>query len=523
MPSSPKTSLTDPEALTLSSLPSEIVALIYSFYLAQNPIENRSHFLNLITLSKEIYSENAWRLYEVVELDDWNCEAFLKGVWVAGGFIKKAMRLQSPSVETDDGSDWPDFTPGDLVDEIELFTPPRRPLERPTYLSSDSVAPYATYEYESHIPFHLHPCIRKVLLIRQCRRLYIHSCNTFEGLQMCNHEVQRLATCWLDGRISKGWAIEPLFFSVTHLSFGTPFMAYYHLSDPPNRDWLIEFELFGPSLKHICLALCDDFDDFYDVFSFSYNDRDGDIEYTRKRVTETLEGDVPFALWYATDRKTSLTLHDARPEAFEVFDAGLADTMIYEMPRKTDAGVDEWKKQIMMIKGEMGAHMSELGYKLRQGEAGADRRVVVWKPQFPPCKIRFTNMAPLPADVDLPQLFLNDCCYSRDGPYEQFDQVFRKWWAEVVSSEGPTACECCDIFKMGHPKIGVMSSVPVQEWYFSREDKALHPRYIRQGALLHRRLLCDPFRRHSIRLARHSFAVPSISVLGSVLDGVIVV
>ncbi|ODN96264.1 hypothetical protein I350_08271 [Cryptococcus amylolentus CBS 6273] len=89
MPSHPKTSLTDPEALSLSSLPSEI---------------NRSHFLNLVTLSKEIYFENVSRLYEVVELDDWNCEAFLEGVWVAGGFIKKAMRSQSPSVETYDGA-----------------------------------------------------------------------------------------------------------------------------------------------------------------------------------------------------------------------------------------------------------------------------------------------------------------------------------------------------------------------------------------------------------------------------------
>ncbi|ODN76262.1 hypothetical protein L202_06192 [Cryptococcus amylolentus CBS 6039] len=302
-----------------------------------------------------------------------------------GWFHQEGHALAIPKRGDVRRSHWPDFTPGDLVDEIELFTPPRRPLERPTYLSSDSYAPYATYEYESHVRFHLHPCIRQVLLIRQCRRLYIDSCNAFEGLQMCNHEVQRLATCWLDGKVSKDWAIEPLFFSVTHLSFGTPFMADYHFTDPPNRDWLIEVELFGPSLKHICLTLCDD---FYDVDSW-----DGP-EHARKRVVETLEGDLSFEVWPTIDQKTSLTLHDARPEAFPV---GLADTVIYEMPRRTDAGVDEWKEQIMMIKGDMGCYMSELGYELRQGEAGADS----WKPQFQPWKIRFTNMAPLPADVGI--------------------------------------------------------------------------------------------------------------------------
>ncbi|ODN96265.1 hypothetical protein I350_08272 [Cryptococcus amylolentus CBS 6273] len=201
-------------------------------------------------------------------------------------------------------------------------------------------------------------------------------------------------------------------------------MADYHFTDPPNRDWLIEVELFGPSLKHICLTLCDD---FYDVDSW-----DGP-EHARKRVVETLEGDLSFEVWPTIDQKTSLTLHDARPEAFPV---GLADTVIYEMPRRTDAGVDEWKEQIMMIKGDMGCYMSELGYELRQGEAGADS----WKPH---------------RRRDIPQLFLSESSYSQDGPYEQFDQAFRKWWKEVVSFEGPTKCECCDIFKKGHPKVRI--------------------------------------------------------------------
>ncbi|ODN76269.1 hypothetical protein L202_06197 [Cryptococcus amylolentus CBS 6039] len=174
-------------------------------------------------------------------------------------------------------------------------------------------------------------------------------------------------------------------------------MTSYQTNKAAIRNWLGHSEIFGLSLKHICLALCDDFynaDRSVEYFEDAF-------EHTRERMTKLLQEDLSFALWSTTDQKTSLTLHNARPEAFE---PGLADTMIYEMPRKTDAGVDEWKKQIMMTKGEMGSHMSVLGYKLRQGEAGADS----WKPQFQPWKLRFTNMAPLPADVDIPQLFLND-------------------------------------------------------------------------------------------------------------------
>ncbi|TYJ52737.1 hypothetical protein B9479_006631, partial [Cryptococcus floricola] len=288
---------------SLSSLPSEIVALIYSFYLAQNPIENRSHFLNLITLSKQIYSENTWRLYEVVQLDDQNCKAFFKGVWAAGDFfIKNPTPWQSPIVDMTDGNDWSD-TPRNLVDQMELFAPPRRPLERPTYLSSDSNAPYATYEYASRVPFHLHPCIRKVLLIRQCRRLYIDSWKAFEELRRCNCEVQNEALYWRDGRASKDWVMEPLFFSVTHLSFGTRFMTSHQKGEPSNRGRLGSWELFGLSLKHICLALCDD---FYDVDS-EYDWDDDPFEYTRGRVTGLLREDLSFALWSTIDQKTSLT------------------------------------------------------------------------------------------------------------------------------------------------------------------------------------------------------------------------
>ncbi|TYJ51876.1 hypothetical protein B9479_007536, partial [Cryptococcus floricola] len=92
--------------------------------------------------------------------------------------------------------------------------------------------------------------------------------------------------------------------------------------------------------------------------------------------------------------------------------------------------------------------------------------------------------------------------------------VFRKWWEEVVSFEGPTKCECCDIFKKGYPKIGVMSLV--QEWYSSREDKALQ---VASFTVVSSVVLSDVTAFVSLAI---SFAVPSIPVLGSVLDGTVV-
>ncbi|WVQ76139.1 hypothetical protein IAR50_005787 [Cryptococcus sp. DSM 104548] len=73
------TALAHSDITALSPLPSEVVSLLYSHFLAQNSIEDRSHFINLISLYKEIYSENAWRMYEIVELTEQNHRKFFRG------------------------------------------------------------------------------------------------------------------------------------------------------------------------------------------------------------------------------------------------------------------------------------------------------------------------------------------------------------------------------------------------------------------------------------------------------------
>ncbi|TYJ51277.1 hypothetical protein B9479_008165, partial [Cryptococcus floricola] len=150
---------------TLSPLPSEVISLIYAYYLAQDPLENRSQFLNLLVLSKEVYSENAWRLYEVVELNDQNHKAFFDGLWSARD-VHVCQNPYPPYLRCEASAKA-------LAREIKGYSHPKRRLKRPSHIPSK--ISYQKYEYESYIPFHLHPAIRKLLLMRQCRRLYIDS------------------------------------------------------------------------------------------------------------------------------------------------------------------------------------------------------------------------------------------------------------------------------------------------------------------------------------------------------------
>ncbi|ODN76229.1 hypothetical protein L202_06151 [Cryptococcus amylolentus CBS 6039] len=131
--------------------------------------------------------------------------------------------------------------------------------------------------------------------------------------------------------------------------------------------------------------------------------------------------------------------------------------MIYDLPRRTDTGEGEWKRQIMLTEAEMSTCMSEIEYQMRRGEVEIEK----WLSSFQRWKMRFTNLAPLPADVDIPQLFLDkylDKCPDNSKATissSKFHKVFRKWCREAIGFEGPTKCECCEIFGKGHPKSDV--------------------------------------------------------------------
>ncbi|ODN96239.1 hypothetical protein I350_08241 [Cryptococcus amylolentus CBS 6273] len=395
---------------TLSPLPSEVISLIYTCYLAQNPLESRSQFLNLITLSKKVYSENAWRLYEAVELNDQNHKAFFDGLWSARDIHHPKRRL-------------------------------RRPSHIPSKIS------YQKYEYESCIPFHLHPSIRKLLLIRQCRRLYIDSWQAFVRLRKENESVRDAVNAWPAGhdiRHADTWISDPLFFSVTHLSFGIHVSLVALLPTSDERS-AVQYKSFGPALKHVCLSFNDTFYDlepeYEDAAQFGLLDEFKERE-PREGITKLLRERLSLALRPEVD-EMSLTLHNAWPDDFE---PGLADTMIYELPRNTANGDGDWKRQIAMMTWEMEAYMFEWEERMQDDRLGAN----VWRPTMKSWKIRFTNMAPIPPNTDIVSAILNDYPLGQD---EHFDGLFKKWWEEVVSFEGPLKCDCCEIFKKKHPKI----------------------------------------------------------------------
>ncbi|TYJ52739.1 hypothetical protein B9479_006635 [Cryptococcus floricola] len=99
----------------------------------------------------------------------------------------------------------------------------------------------------------------------------------------------------------------------------------------------------------------------------------------------------------------------------------------------------------------MANHIIELDSLMRHDDVTADN----WQPTAKPWKIRLTNLAPVPTDVDICRAALTVYPRSRDRHSQRLAQLFRKWWHEVVSYEGPAKWECCEVFGKGHPRITV--------------------------------------------------------------------
>ncbi|OXH01135.1 hypothetical protein C370_07268 [Cryptococcus neoformans A1-35-8] len=268
---------------------------------------------------------------------------------------------------------------------------------------------------------------------------------------------------------SKGKRIDPLFFSVTHLSFGIHVSLVALLPTSDERS-AVQYKSFGPALKHVCLSFNDTFYDlepeYEDAAQFGLLDEFKERE-PREGITKLLRERLSLALRPEVD-EMSLTLHNAWPDDFE---PGLADTMIYELPRNTENGDGDWKRQIAMMTWEMEAYMFEWEERMQDDRLGAN----VWRPTMKSWKIRFTNMAPIPPNTDIVSAILNDYPLGQD---EHFDGLFKKWWEEVVSFEGSVKCDCCEIFKKGHPK-GKIQIHPgreradeiYEEYQFSRAEE----------------------------------------------------
>ncbi|ODN79054.1 hypothetical protein L198_07933 [Cryptococcus wingfieldii CBS 7118] len=229
---------------------------------------------------------------------------------------------------------------------------------------------------------------------------------------------------WKKERFSvMGWLQEPLLASVSHVALGQVFES----TDSPAP---AASPLFGPSLKHICVL----------------SPVKGPNEYKhpsrlwsplQRELLESFVRHAPsFAAGSTKDGSTSLTLHNAVPGSIS---KSLADTMRYDMPRK-DAW-RRWKLQILHTAPVMSKYILALRDAVALGKLGPDGD---WAPRKKPWRLCFTNIAPHPSRLDIPQMLIDD--FTRKTQLVLSDlcmAAFRKWFWETVSFEGPGACECC--------------------------------------------------------------------------------
>ncbi|ODN79069.1 hypothetical protein L198_07952 [Cryptococcus wingfieldii CBS 7118] len=101
-------------------------------------------------MSKKIYSENALRLYEVVELSDSNYSMFFRGLWSEGQLHESTPPCPSWMLRETDRSRSP-TGPGDFLEQMEQYTPPTIYVERPAHLARSGVI-CTNYKYGIHIP-----------------------------------------------------------------------------------------------------------------------------------------------------------------------------------------------------------------------------------------------------------------------------------------------------------------------------------------------------------------------------------
>ncbi|WVQ75292.1 hypothetical protein IAR50_004907 [Cryptococcus sp. DSM 104548] len=92
----------------------------------------------------------------------------------------------------------------------------------------------------------------------------------------------------------------------------------------------------------------------------------------------------------------------------------------------------------------MGKYLGDLRLAVEQGVVGLDES---WAPGTKPRRIRFTNIAPHPPNIDIPKILIKAFAGDNGELNERSKTIFRKWYSESVSYEETSACECCSAFR----------------------------------------------------------------------------
>ncbi|ODN76313.1 hypothetical protein L202_06240 [Cryptococcus amylolentus CBS 6039] len=187
------------------------------------------------------------------------------------------------------------------------------------------VSPGSQTGGHSVVPLSLDPFIRKILLLRQCRKIRINSRGALDLLRHVGGHVQKrismlpkVVGVWKKERFSvMDWLKEPLLSSVSHVALG-------RISKSLTYPAPVDSPLFGPALKHICVSPSRG---FYENYPNAFW-----VPSRRQIVTSFIQQAPSFAAGPTKDNLTSFTLHhNAKPGSTGV---SLADTMIYDFPKR---------------------------------------------------------------------------------------------------------------------------------------------------------------------------------------------
>ncbi|ODN79057.1 hypothetical protein L198_07936 [Cryptococcus wingfieldii CBS 7118] len=412
---SPCAKCSPPPSITISDLPPlppEIISMIFRHFFFLNHRYCNRHHIQFMRLSRAFYAHHARKLYEQVEIDDANCDSFLEGIWKHTSPISRRDPLSFGGCILLSGTDGRPVWPSSLHKQLYSYCPsqPGGAGEPLLYVS-----PGSQTGGHAVVPFSLDPFIRKILLLRQCRKISINSRGALDLLRHAGGHVQmRISTLpkvvgvWKKERFPvMSWLKEPLLSSVSHVALG-------RISKSLTYPAPVDSPLFGPELKHICVSPSRG---FYENYPNAFW-----VPLRRQIVTSFIQQAPSFATGPNKDNLTSFTLHqNAKPGSTR---DSLADTMIYDLPRKR--ALRRWKVQWPEVKSGLKGN---------------------WTPGKKPWRIRVRNMAPHPPDADVPKIILKAFARENEALDEECEALFRKWFGETVSFEEARVCDCCGVFQ----------------------------------------------------------------------------
>lgn len=214
---------------TLEPLPAEVRNRIFVLYL-EDPVDRlcAPHLIDFLLISRRMYQAHAWRLYEIIMINDKNCKTFFNGLYDLRARTKKK----------------------EVVDVLHNWSP----------------IPYQTSDYNSerNIPVTLPHIIRKFRLLRHCRCLGFETHTAYLQFVDILDKLYKYVDKHIKGiHDLHDWAECDFFPGMTEVSFGRQFMEQYFETKSTDLTEKADSLNFRPRtrlwesmhVKHVCLFM----------------------------------------------------------------------------------------------------------------------------------------------------------------------------------------------------------------------------------------------------------------------------